>query len=233
MKRISLLLALLLCCSFALAEAPAQPALTALVHVSVTDGEGALTMAYVPVEVTDADADGVLTICDALAAAHAQHHPDGASAFAFAATEYGLSVTRLWGVENGGSYGYCLNDASAWSLADPITDGDHVKAYVYTDLTAWSDTYCFFAAPAAELTVNQELALRLNANGYDEMWNPVVLPVSGAELTVNGLETGVLTGAEGTAALTFSEPGVYVVSARSSTQTLVAPVCVVTVTAAE
>lgn len=229
-KLITLLLSLLLCSCVALAEAPA---LTAEIFVSITDDSGALVMAYAPVTVTDTDADGVLTICDALTAAHAAGHPDGAAAFGTVATEYGLSMTRLWGTENGGSYGYCLNDQSAWSLADPIAAGDHVKAYAYTDLIAWSDMYCCFDVSALTVPAQSEVTLTLRANGYDEMWNPVVLPVANAAITLNGLETGLVTDAQGMVTLPAGEPGEYVVSAFSTEQTLVAPVCILTVAEAE
>lgn len=225
-KFLALLICLLLACP-ALAEAPASQE----VFVSITDGEGALVLAYVPVTVTDADGDGVLTICDALIAAHAAHHPDGAEGFAVVPSQYGLSMMKLWGVENGGSYGYCLNDASAWSLADPVAAGDHVKAYAYTDLVAWSDAYSFFAAPAAEAVVGAQVPLTLSAAGYDEAWNPITLPVAGAVITVYGVETETVTDEAGQAAVSFAEPGVYVISAVSETMTLVAPVCIVTVTA--
>ena len=225
-KLLALLICLLLACP-ALAEAPAS----AEVFVSITDGEGALVLAYAPVVVTDADGDGALTICDALIAAHAAHYPEGAEGFAVAPSQYGLSMVKLWGVENGGSYGYCLNDASAWSLADPVVTGDHVKAYVYTDLVAWSDAYSFFAAPAMEAVVGAQVPLTLSAAGYDEAWNPVTLPVAGAVITVNGEALEVVTAEAGQAVVAFPEPGVYVVSAVSDAMTLVAPVCIVTVTA--
>lgn len=200
------------------------------VYVSISDDTGALVVAYAPVTVTDADADGALTICDALVAAHAACHADGAAAFAAVNSEWGLSMAKLWGVENGGSYGYCVNDASAFSLVDPIKAGDHVKAYAYTDLVAWSDTYSYFTAPVAAATVNSEVALTLSSNGYDANWAPVTLPVAGAVITVNGEKAEVTTDENGNAVLTFAEAGVYTVSAVSETMTLVPPVCIVTVT---
>lgn len=48
---------------------------------------------------------------------------------------------KLWGTENGGSYGYYVNNVSTWSLTDPVDEGDYVNAFVYTDLTTWFDTY--------------------------------------------------------------------------------------------
>lgn len=224
-KFLSLLLAVWMLVSLT-ASAEAAPT----VFVSISDDTGALVLAYAPVTLTDADGDGALTICDALMLAHAAHHPEGAEAFLAEQTEWGLSLYKLWGVENGGSYGYMLNDASAWSLVDPVKDGDHVKAYAFTDLTAFSDTYAYFAAPTAEAAVNSEITLTLNAAGYDEAWNPVTLPVAGATLTVNGEKTDVVTDENGNAVLTLAEAGIYTVSAVSETMTLVPPVCIVTVT---
>lgn len=224
-KSLSLLLTMLMLVSLT-ASAEAAPT----VFVSISDDTGALVLAYEPVTLTDADGDGALTICDALMLAHAAHHPDGAAAFLAEQSEWGLSMYKLWGVENGGSYGYCLNDASAWSLVDPVKDGDHVKAYVYTDVVAFSDTYAYFTAPVAEAAVNAEIALTLNAAGYDESWNPVTLPVAGAVLIVDGEKKDAITDENGNAVLTLAEAGTYTVSAVSETMTLVPPVCIVTVT---
>ena len=224
-KFLSLLLAVWMLVSLT-ASAEAAPT----VFVSISDDTGALVLAYVPVTLTDADGDGALTICDALMLAHAAHHPEGAEAFLAEQSEWGLSLYKLWGVENGGSYGYMLNDASAMSLLDAVKDGDHVKAYAFTDLTAFSDTYAYFTAPVAAAAVNSEITLTLNAAGYDANWAPVTLPVAGAVLTVNGEKTEIVTDENGNAVLTLAEAGTYTVSAVSDTMTLVPPVCIVTVT---
>lgn len=223
-KLFSLLCALLMLFSFAAATEEAPVA-----FVSISDDTGALVLTHAAVALTDADGDGALTICDVLLAAHVAYHVDGAEAFGAADSEWGKSLTKLWGVENGGSYGYYLNDASAMSLADPVAAGDHVKAFVYTDLTAYSDTYTFFTAPVAAAAVNADVALTLNAAGYDENWAPVTLSVANATLTVNGEKTEAVTDENGCAVLTFAEAGEYVVSAVSESMTLVPPVCVVTV----
>jgi len=226
-KFLSTLLALLMllnCAAFADAADPA-------VYVSISDDTGALVLAYAPVVVTDADGDGALTICDALMCAHMAYHPNGAAAFVAENTEWGLSMYKLWGVENGGSYGYCVNDASAMSLLEAVKDGDHVKAYAYTDLTAWSDAYCHFDVPMVTAAVNEKVALTLVANGYDENWNPVTYSVQGAFLVVDGeVYDDIVTDAEGKFVLTFAEEGVYTISAVSNDLTLVPPVCILTVT---
>lgn len=225
-KILSTLLALAMLVSLtAFAEDAAPTA-----YVSISDDTGALVLAYTPVELTDADGDGTLTICDALIAAHAAYHPDGAAAFLAEESEWGLSMYRLWNVENGGSYGYMVNDASPMSLLDPVQPGDHIKAYAYTDLMNFSDTYAYFIAPVAAAAVNDAVSLTLFANGYDESWNPLTLPVMGAMIIVNGEIVEIVTDADGKALLTFAEAGEYTVSAISGRQNLVPPVCIVTVT---
>ncbi len=198
------------------------------VYVSITDGEGNLALAHEAIVVTDTDADGMLTIADALACAHIEKHENGAEAFATAQTEYGLSMVKLWNVDNGGSYGYYLNNASAWSLLDPVSEGDHVKAYAYTDLTAWSDVYCFFSSDEISAPAGSDIALQLSAAAFDENFAPITIAVADAVITVNGEATETKTDAEGNAVLTLTEKGVYVISASSETLTLVAPVCIVT-----
>lgn len=199
------------------------------VYVSITDGEGNLALAHEAIVVTDTDADGMLTIADALACAHIEKHENGAEAFATVQTEYGLSMVKLWNVDNGGSYGYYLNNASAWSLLDPVSEGDHVKAYAYTDLTAWSDVYCFFSSDEISAPAGSDIALQLSAAAFDENFTPITIAVADAVITVNGEATEIKTDAEGNAVLTLTEKGVYVISASSETMTLVAPVCIVTV----
>lgn len=222
-KFLALLLSLLLIVSTACA------ADATTVYVSISDGEGNLVLPRAAVEVTDVNADGALTIYDALSCAHAAYYENGAEGFAAETTEYGLSMTRLWGVENGGSYGYYLNNASAWSLLDAVAEGDLVKAFVYTDLTAWSDTYCFFSADEIVLPVGSEIPLTLSAAAFDENYAPITVAVADATITVNGEATEIKTDAEGNFTLPLTDAGVYTISAVSDTMTLIPPVCIVTV----
>lgn len=199
------------------------------VFVSISNGAGELVMAYEEIVVTDADQDGALTIQDALYCVHAAKYEGGAEGYLAENTEYGLSLVRLWGEENGGSFGYYLNDSSAWSLLDAVKEGDHVKAYAFADLDAWSDTYSFFDANVITAAAKQEVALTLSAAGFDASWNPVTLPVAGAALTVNGEKTEAVTDENGKAVVVLPEAGMYVISAVSESQVLVPPVCIVTV----
>ena len=224
-KMLCTLLALLLVCGGAMAET---------VFVTISDGQGNVAMAHAPIETSDADGDGAVTVYDALYAAHEAAYAGGAEAgFAAGDLGYGLSLTKLWGEENGGSYGYYVNNASAYGLTDPVSDGDALRAFVYTDLEAWSDLYCYFDDETAACAVVEGVALSLSVQSYDADWNPVVAPMAGATVTVDGADTQLVTDAEGNAQLSFDAPGEYLVSARSDDAVLVPPVCVVTVSEAK
>ena len=203
-------------------------------YVTIADGEGKLAVEQKAVEVTDTDNDGALTIADALYAAHEDYYEGGAAAgFATAETQWGLSLAKLWGVENGGSYGYYVNGASAWALTDSVVSENgapvFVDAFVYTDTSAFSDTYCYFDTRFTELVLdeNDTIDLTLSYAGYDADWNPVTLPAKGAYITINGEKTDFVTDDEGKVTVKLDKGGDYVISAVSDTQTLVPPICVV------
>lgn len=202
------------------------------VYVTIADANGDLVLSQEAVAVTDADADGVLTINDALYSAHEANYEGGAAVgYGFGETEYGVSMNKLWGAENGGSYGYYLNNTAAWSLVDPIADGDYINAFVYTDLTAWSDTFCFFDVQSVNDVSGNDVTVTLSASAYDENYNPITVPVADAVITVNGEATEYMTDSEGKVTLTLGEAGEYIISATSDNRILVPPVCKATVSA--
>ena len=213
-------------------SASAEEVTEAEVYVTIADENGELALTQEKVTVTDIDNDGVLTINDALYAAHEAKYEGGAEAgYTSYYGQYGLALDKLWGTENGGSYGYWVNNQSAWSLADTVKEGDYINAFVYTDLTAWSDTYSFFDAYTVTGTVGKEIALVLSKYVYDADWNRVLTPVEGATIIVDGKATEVKTDAEGKATIKIEEGGSYVISATSDTEILVPPVCKITVSA--
>ncbi|MBO5898329.1 MAG: hypothetical protein J6R04_04885 [Clostridia bacterium] len=197
--------------------------------IYVTISDGSLALVRRAVSLSDADGDGATTIGDALVLAHDAAYEGGAAAgFGAAETEYGLSMTKLWGITSG-AYGYCVNDASAMSLYDAVAVGDHVYAYVYRDLETWSDVYSYFDRSAVETAKGEQVTLTLTYVGYDAAWNLVTAPVADAVITVNGEATSYTTDAEGKVTLSFDKKGSYTLSATSETLTLVPPVCVVAV----
>lgn len=203
------------------------------VWVTVSDAAGAMVLPYACVTVTDVDSDGTLTINDALYAAHEAAYPGGAAAgYSYYTGEYGLAIGKLWGDESG-AFGYYRNDASAWNLSDPIEEGDHVRAFIYQDQIAWSDSYSFFDRAALTVDAGASVTLTLQASGYDAEWNPVTAPLAGAVLTLDGTPCDYVTDSEGRVTLTLMEAGEVVIGATCEGRTLVPPICVVTVNAVE
>jgi hypothetical protein len=235
MKRIfSITLALLTLVSLLCFVAPAEDAdtVSAEVYVTIAD-KGALVMTRELITATDRNADGVISIDEALFAAHEAKYAGGAAAgYAVAESQWGVSLTMLWG-DTSGSFGYYLNHASAMSLSDPVKAGDTVCAYIYSDAVTWSDVYSYFDVDAANCEQGDSVTLKLLSAGFDADWNPVTLPVANATITVNGSLTAYKTDAEGKVTLTLDAAGVAVISAESESMTLVPPVCIVRVEAGE
>lgn len=217
------LAALLLLCSMSISAFAASESVT--VYVSISD-KGSLAVAQKKVTVTDIDGDGSLTVNDALYAAHEAAYSGGAASGYgyYSHKDYGLSLGKLWG-DTSENFGYYLNNKSCWSLADAVKNGDYLNAFVYSDGKYYSDKYCFFDVYTVEADANSDIELTLSYAGYDAAWNPVTLPLEGAEITVDGKATGVKTDANGKAVIQIDGNGTYVISASGSSLTLVPPVC--------
>lgn len=196
------------------------------VYVSVAN-KGELVAAQVEVNVVDIDSDGALTVNDALYALHDAVYEGGAEKGYnyYIHKDYGLSLGKLWG-DSSGNFGYYVNNASCWGLADAVEDGDYVNAFVYSDTKFYSDTYCFFSEYKVTADKGTEIELTLSGAGYDANWNPVTVPVADAEITVDGVGTGIKTDENGKATIKIDKAGEHVISAVSSSKTLVPPVCV-------
>lgn len=222
-------LVMLIGCVSLTAFAEDQP-LTANVYVTIAR-KGSLAVAQEKITVTDRDGNGILTVDEALYAAHETKYEGGAKAgYASAATDWGLSISKLWG-DSSGNFGYYLNNASAWSLADTVKEGDYLTAFVYSDATNYSDIYCWFDVSEVSADATEEITLTLLGAGYDKEWKPVTVAVEGATVTVDGEKTSFKTDKDGKVTFTVDKEGSYIISAVSDTQTLVPPVCRVTVSA--
>lgn len=231
-KTFSMLAALLLVLTVAVLPVMAEGEDAITVYVNLSNA-GELVMAHEAIAVTDVDGDGALTIQDALTLAHdAKFEGGAAEGFAAVDSDYGPMITKMWGVENGGSYGYYLNNNMAYSLLDPVAEGDCLTAYVYTDTMGFSDVYTYFEVSEAQGTAGKELALTLYQVGFDASFAPVSSPLSGASVTMDGEEVAV-TDENGVAAFAPAAEGTFVLSAASAEMTLVPPVCILTVAAGE
>lgn len=235
MKRLfAILLSVMMLVSVSVIAVSAATAEVTEVYVTICDKDGGVAVTAEKVNVTDSDNDGAITISDALYAAHDAFYPDGAAAgYETETSQYGLGLKKLWGVANGGSYGYYVNNASAWALTDPVQNGDYVVAFIYTDLVGWSDHYSYFDRFMGDVKADEELTLTYSEVGFDPIsWDPQVMPVEGAVITVDGQATEYKTDAEGKVTLKLSENGTHIISAKADGKTLVSPIFVAEVTGA-
>ena len=227
MKRILSLL-LVLVCFTALLAGCGDKRKTETVYVTIADKSGKVVLAREEIKAKDLDGDDKVTLFEALKAAHKTCPNGGADGFVAEEGQYGLSMVKLWGEENGGSFGYYVNEASAWSLSDEVHAGDRLVAFSYTDTAFFSDTFCYFDNQEATVKKNEAVTLTLTALMFDMNYNTVPTPVAGATVTVNGTAIETKTDAEGKITLTL-EKGVNIISASSDVMTLVPPIAKITV----
>lgn len=197
------------------------------VYVSIAN-KGELVVAYEQISVSDEDSDGKITINDTLITAHEEFYKDGASGYeSKVVPPYdGLSLTKLWGNTNSGSFGYYVNNASAWSLSDEVKNGDSVYAFAYEDAKTYSDSYSFFNANTVTAEKGGTVELTLKRYYYDSSFNLVSAPVSGAVITVDGEKTSAVTDKNGKASVTLEKSGEHVISAECDSMIITPPVCI-------
>ena len=209
-------------------------------YVTISDETGKIVVAMMPVGLTDNDDDGNITVNDVLISAHDEFYADGngsaEESYATAESDYGPMITKLWGVENGGAYGYYINNVAGMSLNDPIKDNDHLYAFIYTDTQNYSDKYTYFDQPVSAYEgiapdTKPSIELHLNAAAFDENWSPVTVPVEGATITINDEKTDFVTDSTGTVTVDLpgGKDGLYIISAVSDTETIVPPITLVKV----
>lgn len=227
MKRtLNLILTLCLLLSLlAIGASAEQPVPYVFVTVAV---KGQLMTAQMYVQLKDHDNDGQTTVNDALIGLHELAYSGGARAgYSSYQSEYGLSMSKLWGDESG-MFGYYHNNKPCQSLAEPVSQGDSVAAFVYASAD-WSDVYTYFDREVRTADPGEEITLTLMAAGYDENWNPISYPVEGATLTCDGEKTAYVTDAQGKVTFSLQEAGAHVISAEYDKATIVPPACEVAV----
>ena len=224
MKRIIVvLMSFVLVFAASAAVLPASAAEGISVYVTIANGE--LEVCAEKITVTDIDADGKITVKDALTAIHEKENKGG---FDFATGDYGPYATMLWGVGTT-AVGYLVNNKPSSSLADEIKDGDYVAAYVYTDKTGYTDAYSYFDKTVVSSATGEDVVLTLNKLGYNEKWETVASPVENAVIYIDGKATEYKTDANGSVTISIENVGEHIISAKAEGQLLVPPVCRLTV----
>lgn len=145
---------------------------------------------------------------------------------------YGWGLTELFG-DDSGAFGYWNDNASAYSMSDPVENNGFVSVFVYKDQSGWSDKYSFFGSNSMTACPNKSVTLTLKAAGYDDNWNTVIAAYAGAEVGYYNGSTWTKLGttdAKGNVSVKFAKNGTYTVTAKGANgEILVPPVCVVTV----
>jgi len=228
-KSIAMTAALLISCSAISMTAGAED--ETKVYVTISDNNSNLVLAEEPIVVTDIDNDGKLTINDALYIAHEKFYEGGAAAgYKSSVTEWGLGLDKLWGVENGGSYGYYVNHNMAMGLSDIVANDAFIDAYTFPDPKNLDYHYSYFTMRNhADSDPGYETEMSLMYVDFDENWQPVKKPVAGAKITINGKETDIVTADDGSFKVTLTDPGKNVVSAASESVKIAPPVFTVNI----
>ena len=216
LKTVSLLLAIVMVLGLGLAACgkKAEPKNAAYVTVTnagaLATGKDGTQMASVAIEVPEAGT----TVGEVIKALHKGYSKGGEADYATSQGQYGEQIDKLWGVENGGAYGYYINGNMAMGLTDPVKAGDTVDVFVYKDTTAWTDAYTRMSLVKAEggaAVVKVEYIAGFDANYapiFKELANAKIYKVEGKKLT----DTGVVTGEDGTATINL-KAGSYILAA--------------------
>ena len=215
----------------ALAEAEitvTEPGAPIEINVTIANA-GEVVVPAEALTVEDMDEDGEITINDAIIAAHEEWYEGGADGFATAEGQYGAYITRLWGVENGGSYGYYVNHAMAYGLTDPLAEGDYLVAYVYKDAEGYQDKYGKLTGETDDEGI---VTLTLEREDFDESWNSTFVKLPKATIKVYDSDFTALAddaytvtdNNDGTYTVELTESGDYIFIAYEDNLPLVPPV---------
>lgn len=204
------------------------------VNVTISNA-GKVEVAGKDVKVADRNNDGKFDIDETLYAAHEAFYEGGAAAgYLSKQSDWGLSIDKLWGVTNGGGYGYYADNQFSMGLTDPVKDGGTLTAFVYSDLKGWSDSFCYFdQKEIKDAKQGDEKTLKLTKFVFGTDGAAKTVPAAGAVITIDGEKTAFKTDENGEVKVKFEKTGDLLVSAVSDTDTLVPPVLHASVAAAE
>ena len=209
-KLISLILALVMILGVVLCGCGAKEDPANAAYVTLTDqAELAKDKSgnYIAARALEIAAEGT-TVGDVIKQLHKELFKDGEAGYATSTGQYGEQIDKLWGVENGGSYGYYINGNMVMGLTDPVKPGDRVDVFVYKDAAGYSDAFIYMEAEAN----GDSVKVTVKAMSFDANWNPVMKELANTKIyyAENGklTDTGAVTGADGTATFTLKN-GTY------------------------
>lgn len=221
-----------------------------------TAKDGKTAMLNQPFTAKDIDKDGSITFDEALVAAHKAYN----SASGYQVSDYGSysAVSRVWGVDTMNTL-FAVNHVglSNGVLVDTVEAGDKLSVSVNKDDTYYADWYTYFVPEEVTAEAGEEVELTLMGHfGMAYMPEDLIdTPISDVQVGTweKGTFTpipGAVTDEDGNVTLTFDKAGTYIVSADGTVEDevtidwstfdtatvdcpIIAPGCIVTVTATE
>lgn len=204
------------------------------------DGRAAVEL---PVNVKDADADGILTFHDALVALHEAYHAEGYT------LQQGGTVAKLWGVETNATSFFKSGEELTKMVnfkTSTVADNDQLYAVVMTDKTDRADCFTWFDKTDVTVKAGESFKLTLTGKSDDYAKSGAVsIPVGTWEDGVFTQIGNTKTDIDGNVTLSFDKAGTYLVTAKGILPGLrydydfeydedidcptIAPYCVVTV----
>lgn len=146
------------------------------------------------------------TVADVLKAIHTSWFSEGESGYAVTAGQYGDMISKFWGIETNGGYSYYVNGSNNVALTELVKPGDYVDFVIIKD----GDSYMKLAAQ----TNGSDVLVAVQAVAeFDADEKPVFAPLAGTKVcyigaTGNLVDTGVVTGEDGTASISLKD-GIY------------------------
>lgn len=172
---------------------------------------------------------------DVFAMAHSMYFEEGADGYASSQSQWGFGIDKLWG-DTSGNFGYQINSGTKTvsGLDTLVEDGDYIDACIYKNAYPDTEGYAMFDKNSVRVCTDTEFELTLKYfSGYDEEWNTIISPCSGATITINGAETEFITDENGKAVITLDNEGKNIISAKKTkllqeeeVPAITAPICV-------
>ncbi len=184
------------------------------------------------------DADGGVTVYDAVIAAHIRMFGEDFSEYAPMKYSGGM-LSQSFGEETT-ALGYRINGAmddgsgNYYNLDTVLKDGDSVEYMFYQD-AYYGDKYTRFNKRRVSLHTGESLTLNLTVESYDENWNTVKLPAANMSVYIDGVEYGK-TDSKGNFTYKFNTVGEFGVTVKGQYSDdlddyeIFAPYCTVNVT---
>ena len=192
----------------------------AYVNISIA-GDFKLIMAEVPLE--DCDGKEGITVNDILLKTHILYAPNGAQSY----QTYQTWITKMWEDESG-AVGYLKNQTFCWDINETVESGDVIDAYVYQDLFDFKDLFSYFDQREVNVDARTPFELTLyHLQPYGSEYK--VVPVSGAQILINGETTDYTTDSEGKVTITIEKGGSYEILAKCNSVVTVPAACLVEV----